>query len=66
MRHRQWTTQKRLCPRWLLVNPLAVGGEASISKFPWSGFITEDTVQRPTSEKKEHRAEEDTAENVPT
>ena len=25
--HRQWTTQKRLCPRWLLVNPLQLGAK---------------------------------------
>jgi len=24
---RQWTTQKRLCPRWLLVNPLQLGAK---------------------------------------
>ena len=25
--HRQWKTQKRLCPRWLLVNPLQLGAK---------------------------------------
>jgi len=46
--------------------PPAVGGEASISKSCWSGFITEDTVQRPSSEKEKHIEEENTAENVLT
>jgi len=52
--------------------PPAVGGEASISKSCWSGFITEDTVQRPSSEKEKHTmcvlhiAEENAAENVLT
>lgn len=46
--------------------PPAAGGEASISKSIWSGFITEDTVQRPSSGKEEQIAEEDTAGNVLT
>jgi len=45
--------------------PPAAGGEASISKSLWSGFIT-DTVQRPSSGKEEQIAEEDTAGNVLT
>jgi len=46
--------------------PRSSWGEASILKSLWSGFITEDTVQRPASEKGEHGAEEDTAEYVLT
>jgi len=41
--------------------PLSIWGEASILKSLWSGFITEDTVQKPASEKGEHSSEEDTA-----
>ena len=64
---RQRTTQRRLCPRWFLVNPVAVGvNEASILKSLWSGFITEDTVQKPASDKGEHSTEEDTAKYVLT
>jgi len=47
--------------------PLSSWGEASILKSLWSGFITEDTVQKPASEKGgAQRTEEDTAEYVLT
>ena len=47
--HRQWTTQKRLCPRWLLVNPLQLGAKhrfqnpfgVDLSQTPFRGLLQE-------------------------
>ena len=61
---RQWTTQKRLCPRWLLVKPLQLGVKHRFQNH--RRHRSEAFLRKGEAHDVLHIAEENAAENVLT